>query len=880
MRGAGILLLAGLAGASACRAIPPPGPIDEVGAEAAAAFEEARAWARALPLDGPIGQGSDAPALGDDPSAVPEARARARSATLRAIALEPSWVPPRRLLDDLARADLLGIEALEAHRRALSERGEDPSLLYLAGRLEGPRGRGRFQRAVDLAPSFAWSHHGLAWSAAEAGDLRGALRHERAALLRARSSTERSLFTSALARFHAAADEPRAALGLLEQRLAAPEVSAVDRVELAVQAALVELSMVFRPEHRRGFQRALELLRAHDLTDREVESLAAVMRLFPSTSGSGHLELQLALASRPGAARDRVRAELMLEAGSTPLALGLLRRSHAVHGTPGASGLTLRAARFAAGQLDVAIEEWLRDVPREALDANGLPRDAALQAVVSAARELGLRPERGALTALGDALIAAGWFREARSVAATLAVDDLDLALELEGRAAAGLALVEGLCQIVVGLDERERLAVRLASAEGGDRADQFLAGLREEVEIDDLDGLLEAMAPVVARAQVLLGGEIDSSRVARELASSPRIRYGPVGSVVHPGPWFSELDQEEGRGRRGESVPGLARLFARLGRFAIFGELAGDAWPDGTILQRVLVEERAGSHLGVRWSGTVALCEGAELLSRVGRRGAGIAGAAVHEGFWVDFDALRGERDRWASYEREFSGTEGAARMERALATRGLALEARSTDLTGRRRERRAVDTPLGQADRVRLAVLRDRMRMPQATPASFGPGAEASAGLVPLDELVRVTALHEEGHLCDRTRFLPLSRHLVRVLALLLDAGFSPSGVARLLEYRAELTALCEAPEPRIVLVSILTGADAGTSLTAHPPAYRELLGDLVATLDRELEDHPERWPEVDPGRVLLHQLHHLGPERVRELGRRLAARTGLVE
>jgi hypothetical protein len=568
----------------------------------------------------------------------------------------------------------------------------------------------------------------------------------------------------------------------------------------------------------------------------------------------------------------------MLEAGSTPLALGLLRRSRAAHGTPGASGLTLRAARFAAGQIDVAVEEWLRDVPREALDSSGMPRDPALRAVVEAARAHSVRPERATLAALGDCLIAAGWFREARSVASVLGADDLDLGLELEGRAAAGLALIEGLVQIVVGLDERERLAVRLA-AEGSERANQVLAGLGEEVEIKDLDSLLAAMAPVVARAQVMLGGEIDSSRVARELERSPRIRYGPVGSVVHPGPWFSQLDEEQERGKRGEPVPGLARLFARLGRFAVFGELAGDAWPDGTILQRVLVEERAGSHLGVRWSGTVALCEGAELLSRVGRRGAGIAGAAVHEGFWLDFDALRGERDRWAAFERDFATPEGVARLERALATRGLALQSSPSNLGARRRERRAVDTPLGQADRVRLAVLRDRLQAPQPTPASTGPAADAGAGLVSLDELVRATSLHEEGHLCDRTRFFPISRNLGRVLGLLMDAGFSPSGVARLLEYRAELTALCEAPEPRLVLVSILTGAEASVDLTAHPPAYRQLLADLVSTLDRELEAHPERWPELDPNRVLLHQLHHLGPERVRELGLLLARRAGLV-
>ena len=154
------------------------------------------------------------------------------------------------------------------------------------------------------------------------------------------------------------------------------------------------------------------------------------------------------------------------------------------------------------------------------------------------------------------------------------------------------------------------------------------------------------------------------------------------------------------------------------------------------------------------------------------------------------------------------------------------------------------------------------------------------ALATRFPLDELVHLTALHEEAHLCDRTRFLPLSRNLGAAFGLLLDAGFSPAGVARLLEYRAELTALCVAPDPRIVLVSILGVAESGGGVTPHPAGYRDLLSDLVAVLDREVSDHPTRWPEIDSDRVLVHQLHRLDPERVRELGLLLARRKGLTD
>jgi hypothetical protein len=150
-----------------------------------------------------------------------------------------------------------------------------------------------------------------------------------------------------------------------------------------------------------------------------------------------------------------------------------------------------------------------------------------------------------------------------------------------------------------------------------------------------------------------------------------------------------------------------------------------------------------------------------------------------------------------------------------------------------------------------------------------------------VGLGELCDVTALHEEGHLCDRARFLPLSAHLGRALAFLWKAGASAQGVARRLEYRAQLVALCAAPDPRVPLVSVLAaGEGRGAGVTPHGDAYRELLVDLLAELDRQIESAPQRWPEIDGDRVLAHQLHVLGPERVRALANALAGREGLVE
>jgi hypothetical protein len=860
----------------ACGTLPAPGPIAPLPPEAEAAFEEARAWARATPGQGASEQRARAlrtVAGGGERATDPElAVERARSAARRALELAPDWVAPQRLLDDLARSDLLGLERVESYRERLAEFPDEAELLYLAGRLEGVRGGERFQRAVRADPDLAWGHHGLAWVAAQRGDMAAALRAQRLALARARGSAERSLFSAALARLLAGSDQSGAALDLLVQRLTESDVSAVDRVELSVQAAQLELGLLFRPEHARGWERALALLREHDLTDLEVEALVGMMRVFRTTDSPGNLEIQQALAARRGPARDRLRAELMLEGRPTPLALGLLRRSRGDGDVPAQGGPLLRAARFAAGQFEEAVDEWLADLPEQVVDSQGLPRDPALQAVVQRARALPARPDADALAELGQALVAAGWFREARSVAAVLAAEDLDRGLELEDRAGAGQAMVEGLRRLMNGIDQPVREGGRMASTAAGARIDPANLTLVDSGPVEGLDDLLGAMAPLVASAQTLLGGEVDGARIAADLKASPRMHYSSIGTLVHPGPSFSAADERDGLGARGEPVPGLAALCARLGRFGLFGQLAGEGAPDGVLLQRVAVEWRSGELLGAPWSGTVVWCEGTDVPPRAARRGATIAGAALHEGYWLDFDALRADRDEWAAFEREFVAGDGGERLARALEARGLALSARGAQ--ARRSERRDVGMLLGQADRLRLAVLRDRLR-------ALPPGApRPAAGLISLEELVRVTGMHEEAHLCDRARFLPISRHLVRVMGLLLSAGFSPSGVARELEYRAELVALASAEDPRVVLVAILASVEAGGTATPHAAGYRELLSDFVATLDRDLAAHPERWPTLDPERTLIHQVHTLGPEDVRLVARLLAARRGLSE
>jgi tetratricopeptide (TPR) repeat protein len=828
---AGLLMGLALALCAACSGLGTaarPRPVD---AEASAAFEEARAWDRK-----------------DDPLA----RERVREALRRALELEPEWVAPRRLLDVLDTEDLLGLEALAGRRSELATRPDDGALLYLAGRLEGDLGLARFERAARVAPTLSWAQHGLGWAAAKRGDLAGAVRYSEKALALARDPWERSYFVAALARYHVLSDRPREALKVLEQRLADPELAPVDRVELSAQMAGIELTLYFQPEYQRGWERALALLREDDLTESEVEDLVRRMRVFRA-SDSALLELQLALGARPGVMRDRWRAEILLDQRPSPLALGLLRR--AGHGGAVSTGPLLRAARFAAGQFGLGTEEWLADLPRVVLANDGLPADDGLRAVVLAERALEPVPTTEQLHALGDALLGAGWFREARAVAASLAAQDLDTALALEDRAAAGQQLLADLQRLTVGYQSpAPKLAPGAAS---------------QPPPLEGLDALLASFVPAVSRAHTLLGGETDLKRLHARLLASPTSGYAGLARIVHPGPTFSAADERGGLGRAGERVGGLAELLEEIGRFGLFGQMSGED-PDGTILARVRVAPRRGEHLGVPWEGTIAWCEGADLKSRAGRLGAEISGAALHEGYWIDIDSIRRERAPWIEFERRFYSERGAERIERALATRGLALATKREQADLRRAERCDATTLLGEGDRLRLAVLADRRARGEK-----GPG-------ISLDELLEATATHEEAHLCDRTRFLPFSRHLWRAAKLFAKSGMTPEGVARRLEYRAQLVALCDVSDPRVPLVSVLRSAEGGTSgdVTPHGAAYRELLRDLLVTLDRALERDPKAWPELDPDHVLVHQIHLLSPEAVRRVARELAREEGLFE
>ncbi len=804
------------------------------------------------------------------PGAASEAFARARGlrdqggsvqdpellqALAEARALAPDWLAPARMEDDLLVEGLRGPEALERRRLELVDAQQSAEANYLVARLEGRAGGQRFARAAALDPGQAWVHLGLAWWESQTTrDQRRQVQQARLAAQLAREPWERAFLELRLATLQLGLGLETDALETLDRCVGTGrELGASDRAWLQAEVALLELDTLDVRARTRGFERALACLSAPELSTREVErlSLKISSTSLVGTARDPLRELELALAQRGGEQSHELRARLLLGV-DTPLSRALLTGE----GEPEWGGLLSRLTAFERGWFRPAVEAWLAALPAQALSAEGLPRRSVLAEVVQAARALSTPPDRDELERLAHALLAAGWYPEAAAVADHFGGLDPGAALELRERAAGGEALVEHLQGAVV---EIERGQSDLAAEVRADSA--ALDPGAESSRQGDLEDLLRRWTLSFERFGALVGVRSDGLR------ETPRQEFGPLGSLLHPGPLFSAADEAEGLGVEGQPVPGLAMELEQLGRFAIVGQVAGGGGPDGTILRLLHLEERAGSHLGTPWRGSVAWCEGTDLLSRAGRQGARVAGAALHEGYWIDVAVVRRDLGRWRDLAQRFGAPESQAALEAALAVRGAQLLTPRAHAEQRARERRQLFPLLGEADRVRLAVLAER--------ATQGE----TLGEVTLDELVAAVARHEEGHLCDRTRFLPLTDHLGAALLLLLDTGLSPRAVQQRLEYRAHLTALCVAADPRLPLVEALDTAETTSDAMPHGAAYRQLLRDLVRRLDEGASREPARWPQLDFGRTLVHQLHLLSAEELRALALELAQLEGLA-
>jgi hypothetical protein len=246
---------------------------------------------------------------------------------------------------------------------------------------------------------------------------------------------------------------------------------------------------------------------------------------------------------------------------------------------------------------------------------------------------------------------------------------------------------------------------------------------------------------------------------------------------------------------------------------------------------------------LGRPWIGNVVVGEAREISAQNEQSGPGIAGAAVHNGYFINLDIVRD----WTLEVEELLriyGTEERSGRLFAAAPRPCAPE-----------DRRATSESLHVAQKLALrAALRQEK----------GPL---------LQRLFELVSVHERGHLADAAEYLPLTRKPFAVLGFLIAAGFSPAAIEARLELRAELCALAAAEEPDLVLSHIVSYAAAGRS-NAHAQGFGELLERFIAYLD----DHLDEFPALDASCNLLQQLHRLDNASLHRVALALALEEGV--
>jgi len=141
----------------------------------------------------------------------------------------------------------------------------------------------------------------------------------------------------------------------------------------------------------------------------------------------------------------------------------------------------------------------------------------------------------------------------------------------------------------------------------------------------------------------------------------------------------------------------------------------------------------------------------------------------------------------------------------------------------------------------------------------------------VAPMD-LEREVRVHEDAHLVDAALHLPVGAHPFRNLALALGRGFDAQRIQAYLERNAQLAAIAEGPNPHAALAPCVGGLGGGGP---HAAGYAEIVEALV----REIRRDPARYPEVDPRRVLLQQLHRVPADSLRAAARAVAREWGIA-
>ncbi|MBL8693933.1 MAG: hypothetical protein JNJ88_07510 [Planctomycetes bacterium] len=360
-----------------------------------------------------------------------------------------------------------------------------------------------------------------------------------------------------------------------------------------------------------------------------------------------------------------------------------------------------------------------------------------------------------------------------------------------------------------------------------------LVAFLRDELRAPagggEASGLLRAsLEPLARESRALIGRDVVEG-------SRTEIHF-PVGALIgaHPG------------------EPGIVSYFEALGYELRLGKrFFGPV--EGFSVRRAGESTLSGTVLGRRYEGRLALGEASSLHTRLEALGARFGGATLPESVLLVLDAAS---DLAAAYDHE------RAWLDHDRASGRGALPAQR--LPRVEAARRAAADEVGDAPRrlIRRALLRD------------------GSPLAP--RVLALVLCHELGHLADATEYVPVLPHIPRVISWLIEAGFSMSTIEGRLEKRAELTALVEGADPEIVLAEILEACEEPAARPPHSIGFADLGREFVEeaherSVSGSLRLHPGlAW---DEGAATAPQLWKLAVEEIRDIGRVLADREGIL-
>jgi len=476
-----------------------------------------------------------------------------------------------------------------------------------------------------------------------------------------------------------------------------------------------------------------------------------------------------------------------------------------------------------------------RDAPAEALalleralsaGANPVPverRARHLLARLGRYREL----EQALRTALPDAyrraagnLVGGRWGAlEAAAVAAP------DLRAPASARLALGRALVG-----VGALEEARHVLAPLSDSEGaGLRARlsghlAFESALRREVEAGYRAGCCK-QEPASIDVLLLRVGVLARQHLApAESAALARPQTG-LRRVALLGAWLDH---------RARSQAPLVQHFRAYGRYLVLGQRADQPCEAILLSLGVLLEAAPLLTRGQHHTHDFALGYDRAIRSFLDAQGGGLAGACLPDGLWLDADAaLDAEHDVRALLRRDPALLEGARRQPVPPAD--------------------GPEGPFGLGDTGGV-LPRLLARYVERTPG----GRWGSLGTL---------HAHENGHVIDIRRHLPMWRGLPSTLALLLREGLSSTRMEAVLERRAQLASVIDAPDPDLALAEMVELLPAEEhEPEAHAAGYRDGLARLV----RHVWARPDLYPEIDRSRRVLPQLDRLSNDQLRGAAR----------